>query len=216
MPSEVEPVEHPRVVTGSGSSVIHEQTWPGHAVLQIAVPAMEEFIVAQNRRYDAGFVSEDPRFHHAHITVLAPLTSWDSAAIGQVAAKTSPFRVELTQVATFPNGIIHLRLRDEAPVKELTCKLWTLHPGVVPNGAPDPTPHLTLDLAIGQVNQASVAARVRGLVPVGFTANELELVWYQSGNCHWLASWPLGVGLDPQITPGEKREGNRQYQRRDT
>lgn len=178
-----------------------EPPWTGHGVLQIAVPGMEEFIVAQNRFYDDSFVSADPRFHHAHITVLAPLTAWDTQAIAEIAASTPPFQIELRQVATFSNGIIHLKLADEAPAKALTRRLWAAHPQIVPNGAPDPTPHLTLDLATGEVDQSRVEQQVAGLLPVVFRAEQVELVWYEANNCHWIASWALGTPLTDWLGP---------------
>ena len=42
--------------------------WPGHAVLQVPVIELEDWIVTRTRHYDAGFISDDPGFHHAHIT----------------------------------------------------------------------------------------------------------------------------------------------------
>ena len=69
--------------------------WPGHAVLQVPVIELEDWIVTRTRHYDAGFISDDPGFHHAHITVLAPLTSWDVEAIAALAASSKPFDFEL-------------------------------------------------------------------------------------------------------------------------
>ena len=44
----------------------------GHAVLLIGVPALEGWIRERTAFYDASFLSADPRFAHAHITILAP------------------------------------------------------------------------------------------------------------------------------------------------
>ena len=44
----------------------------GHAVLQIPVPELEPFVRQRHEHYDPHFVSTDPAFVHAHITVLGP------------------------------------------------------------------------------------------------------------------------------------------------
>jgi len=166
--------------------------WPGHAVLQVPVIELEDWIVARTRHYDAGFISDDPGFHHAHITVLAPLTSWDVEAIAALAASSKPFDFELDHVDTFADGTIYLHTDKTGEFKQLTAGAWLAHPQVRPYGGDDPLPHLTLDRLSAQVGVASTEALLDGLLPVHGRADALELVWYRSNECHLIGRWPLG------------------------
>jgi len=168
-----------------------EVDWHGHAVLQVAVPELEDWIVARTRHYDAGFVSGDPRFHHAHITVLAPLRSWDAKACARLAAATRPFDYRLERIAVFPDGCIHLPPEPDESFHALTAAAWQAHPRVIPNGAPDPDPHLTLDRIGPGVDVGSTRALLGSSIPVTCRAVGLELVWYEAGDCHLIDSWPF-------------------------
>lgn len=165
--------------------------WPGHAVLQIGVPELEDWIVARTRHYDDSFISTDPDFRHAHITILAPLEHWDERAFAEIAASTPAFDYRLDRVAAFPNGCLHLPPAPDAPFRELTRRAWAAHPGIVPNGAPDPQPHLTVDWLAPQVSIASTQELLGPAVPVDCAAEALELVWYESNNCHLIRRFDL-------------------------
>lgn len=166
--------------------------WHGHAVLQVAVPQLEEWIVARTRHYDAAFVSCDPRFHHAHITVLAPILAWDADACARLAATTSPFDYRLEKIDVFPDGYIHLCPTPDKPFRALTSAAWRAHARVIPNGAPDPSPHLTLDRVAPGVDVASTRALLGDTIPASCRASGLELVWYEADDCHLIDSWPFG------------------------
>ena len=70
---------------------------PGHSVLQLPVPPLEEWVRARTAHYDEGFVSADPLFAHAHLTALGPFDPDPSAevlqAVAGLAAATAPIRV---------------------------------------------------------------------------------------------------------------------------
>lgn len=71
---------------------------PGHAVLQVPVPALEGFVRSRTAHYDPGFLGvseiEGEPFVHAHITVLAPFASPpDRDRVAQGLAGTAPFEV---------------------------------------------------------------------------------------------------------------------------
>ncbi len=166
--------------------------WPGHGVLQIGVAPLEDWVRERNRFYDPGFVSKDPGFHHAHITVLAPLHEWNLGAISAIAQRTPPFDIVLNEVDVFRNGIIHLIPTPGAPLRELTRQVWAAHPSVVPNGAPNPTPHLTLDAVSTTVDLASTRRAIAALLPAHHHVFEMQLAWYESGNCHEMHRWRLG------------------------
>ena len=52
----------------------------GHTVLAVPAPALEPFVRERTARYDASFVSADPAFSHAHLTILAPWLPSPTAA----------------------------------------------------------------------------------------------------------------------------------------
>ena len=51
----------------------------GHTVLAVPVPALDEMIRERTAFYDSSFVSADPEFVHAHITLLGPWTERPNA-----------------------------------------------------------------------------------------------------------------------------------------
>ena len=177
----------------------------GHSVLQLPVPALEEWVRARTGHYDAGFVSTDPRFGHAHVTALSPFldppTPGDLARVGEVAAGTAPVRVRLERLAQFPDGIIHLLPEPDDGLRALTARLLAAFPGLVPYGGAygdDVRPHVTLDAAAeatgsaAAVDLASTAALLGDAVPVEVVLDRLQLAWWESGRCHVVAEWPLG------------------------
>ncbi len=186
------------VVTIRGTPVVW-QAAPvrGHSVLQVPIPELEAFIVARTRHYDEGFLSADPDFAHAHITALAPFLADPSPAdlsrVGEIAAATAPFEAELATLAQFPNGIIHLRPEPQAPFAALTTRLFEEFPSCPPYAGayPGVVPHLTLDQACDRVDLASTRSLLGDLVPITTQARQLQLAWYESGNCRVLASWAL-------------------------
>ncbi len=44
----------------------------GHTCLAVPVPALEDWVRERTAHYDPSFVSTDPGFAHAHLTLLAP------------------------------------------------------------------------------------------------------------------------------------------------
>lgn len=163
----------------------------GHAVLLVGVPALEEWVRARTAFYDPGFVSADPHFAHAHITVLAPCPpSLD--LLDAVAAASPPFAFSLERFDVFPDGVIHLVPEPAAPFEELTRTARVAAPEVVPYwGRAEPTPHLTLDRIGAGVTLASTAAGVAPVLPARAVATEVLLTWWESGGCRVLARKPL-------------------------
>jgi hypothetical protein len=176
---------------------------PGHSVLQLPVPALEDWVRDRTAHYDGGFVSQDPRFGHAHITALGP---FDPApprealdTIGAIAASTAPVGVRLERLAQFPNGIIHLVPDPDDALRDLTARLVAAFPGWPPYGGEfgdDVRPHLTVDAASGSapdpVDLASTALLLADVVPVDVVLDRLQLAWWESGGCHVMQEWPLG------------------------
>lgn len=182
------------------TSVPTGPAWPGHSVLVVAVPALEELVRRRTRHYDAAYLSSDPAFAHAHVTLLGPfldaasLTSTTTAAVGRVLRRHEPFTARFEEVAQFPDGMIHLLPRDEEPFRRLTGDLAAAFPGFPPYAGShvDPRPHVTLDRAGPGVDVAVVRRWVAGLVPVDVDVREARLSWYEEHRCRTLARWPLG------------------------
>ena len=52
----------------------------GHTCLAVPVPALEDWVRERTAHYDPSFVSTDPGFAHAHLTLLAPWVERPTAA----------------------------------------------------------------------------------------------------------------------------------------
>ena len=171
----------------------------GHSVLQLPVASLEQWVRARTAHYDAGFVSVDPSFGHAHITALGPFDPSPSASslatIAGLAASTEPIRVRLADLAQFPNGIIHLVPDPDDRLRDLTARLVAAFPGWPPYdgefGA-DVQPHLTVDAASDRVGLASTHDLLSGVLPVDVLLDRLQLAWWESGGCRVMHEWRLG------------------------
>jgi len=171
---------------------------PGHSVLQLPVPPLEEWVVARTRHYDTGFVSGDPAFAHAHVTALAPFDPAPShatlAAVADIAGATPPMTVRLARLGQFPNGILHLVPEPDTGLRRLTATLLEAFPGYPPyegRFGPDVRPHLTVDAVSADVTLASTRRLLGDLLPVTCRLVELQLAWWESGRCHVQHRWSL-------------------------
>lgn len=168
----------------------------GHSVLAIPVPALEPFVRSRWLHYDPAWVSRDPGFTHAHITVLAPFVAapseQDLATVGAIACRTPAFEFALEEVAAFPNGIIHTPPAPAAPFARLTAAVRAAYPHLLPyDGEFEPVPHLTLDHTTTDISSATVRQVLGTTLPAYVRAERLELHRYAEGDCRVLASWPL-------------------------
>lgn len=171
----------------------------GHSVLQLPVPALEEWVRARTAHYDAAFVSTDPRFGHAHVTALGPFDPDPSPAalarVAGIAAATAPVVVRLADLAQFPNGIIHVVPDPDDALRDLTARLVAAFPAWPPYGGEfgdDVQPHLTVDAASDTVDLASTADLLRDVLPVEVVLDRLQLAWWESGDCRVRQEWRLG------------------------
>lgn len=168
-----------------------------HTVLLVPVPDLEPWVRERWEHYAPSWVSRDPAFTHAHITVLAPWVAApgadDLAAVAAVAASVPPFSFTLTSVEAFADGLLHLVPAPTAPFTTLTAALGERYPEHPPYAGafPDPVPHLTLDQTSASVTPSSVRASLAPLLPATCRAERLELHRYAEGDCRVLASWPL-------------------------
>lgn len=171
-----------------------------HTVLLVPVPELEPFVRARTEHYDTDWLSSDPAFVHAHVTALGPFLPRPAlgpatiAEIERIARVTGPFEFTLAELDTFPNGIIHLVPEPEDPFRDLTARLWAAFPQCPPYAGqfPDVRPHLTLDARSDEVSAPSTRALLGDLVPATCRAEQLDLAWYEAGNCRILHSWRLG------------------------
>lgn len=173
---------------------------PGHSVLVVPVPELEAFVRGRWEHYDPAWVSTDPAFTHAHVTVLAPFLSTPSRAdlerLVAIAADTPPIDFRLDEVHAFPDGVIHLPPDPSEPFSALTRRAWEAFPECPPYGGryDDVTPHLTLDLTAGAVTVESTRDLLGEALPARCRAERLELHWYAAGDCRVQHSWSLGGG----------------------
>lgn len=170
-----------------------------HSVLQVPVPGLEPFVRARTEHYDTDYLSTDPAFTHAHITVLGPfLPELDERAAGVVAevvGSVAAFTFRLDAIDTFPNGCIHLRPQPDSGFRELTARLWEAFPQCPPYAGafPDSVPHLTLDLRHADVTEETTATLLETSPrPSSHRADRVDLAWYEPGRCRRLRAWSLG------------------------
>lgn len=173
----------------------------GHSVLVVPVGALEQYVRARWVHYDPAWVSTDPGFTHAHVTLLSPWYDAPSPAalrtVADVAGSVDPFDFDLARVAAFPNGIIHTPPEPAAPFQALTEALVAAFEDCIPyDGAfgdpADLVPHLTLDHALGGVTPDRVRVDLGDLLPVRCRAETIEWHWYGEGECRVQRVWALG------------------------
>jgi hypothetical protein len=169
----------------------------GHSVLVVPVPALEPFMVERTRYYDPSFLSADPAFVHAHITLLAPWLPQpspdDLERVGKLAAATPPFSFTLADLRVFAGGTIHLAPEPAAPFQALTAELVAAFPQCPPySGRFEAVPHLTVDHLLGGVTLDQTRAALGALVPAACVADRISLQWYANHDCRTLAEWELG------------------------
>lgn len=171
----------------------------GHSVLVIPVPGVEGYVVERTIRYDRSFLSADPAFAHAHLTLLGPWLPEPAQAdldlVADIARRGEPFGYELREVAVFPDGTIHLVPEPLEPFAMLTKALVAAFPQCPPYAGrfPDSTPHVTLEREAPGISVASVRTELAGLLPIAQTASQIDLQWWGNDDCHVRASWPLGA-----------------------
>lgn len=162
------------------------------------MPGLDAFVRARTAHYDHDYLSVDPAFTHAHVTVLGPFLAdpgpADLATVGTIAAGVAPFDFTLERIETFPNGIIHLVPEPDGPFRLLTTRLWEAFPQCPPYAGefPDVRPHLTLDATSPEVTEGSTRAAIATLLPMRSLANRVDLAWWAPGETRLIRSWPLG------------------------
>jgi 2'-5' RNA ligase len=186
----------------------------GHSVLAVPVPALDDVIRERTAWYDPSFVSADPNFIHAHITLLAPWvdqpTAEDLARVEHIAQAAGRFDVKLSRIGEFPDGIIHLVPEPDFELRELTSRLAAAFPQCPPyNGRYDDVmPHLTLDRGSATVTLATVRASIGHLLPLTITVDRIDLQWWANHGCQRLHTWQLGApGSHHSCTRPGRRAG---------
>ena len=105
-----------------------------HTVLAVPVPALDAFARSRSARYDASFVSAEPDFGHAHVTLLGPWlpapSEADLAVVAEVVAAEPPFAFSLGELAQTSRGLLHLRPAPPEPFARLTAALVAAFYGI--------------------------------------------------------------------------------------
>jgi hypothetical protein len=167
----------------------------GHTVLAAPVPALEALVRERTERYDASFLSADPTFGHAHLTLLGPWLSAPSAAdlrtVAGLLAAEPPFAYTLETLAQTAYGLLTLRPTPSAPFARLTASLAAAFPQTPPYaGEFEPHPHVTLDHVDTGATLASLGAELA--LPLDAKADEVQLQWWANHDCRVLHTWRLG------------------------
>lgn len=176
--------------------------WPGHTVLQVPVEPLDAFVVGRYRHHDPsllGWGLPGEPFVHAHVTVLGPFATLpDDGLVADLAAATAPVEARCTAVDTFPNGIIHVPVEPAEDFAAMTRRASATF-GTTPYGGRFPVaPHVTLEADRDGIDQAWVERRLSGVLPVRFTADRLDVVWYEQDATHLVARHDLGTGTPPR------------------
>ena len=167
----------------------------GHTCLAVPVPALEDWVRERTAHYDPSFVSTDPGFAHAHLTLLAPWVERPTAAdlrrVERVLAGVEAFTVGLAAPAVFPDGL--------EPLRALTAALARAFPAYVPYRGRygDPTPHVTLDRLGPDVTAASVRESLGDALPAQLVVDRVDLQWWGNHACCRMHTWELsrtGIG----------------------
>ena len=172
--------------------------FPGHSVLQVPVPQLEEYVRARTIHHDASYLSTDPTFVHAHVTALGPfvdeLTDDVERRVAAIAAETAPFDFVLERMGRFGDGTLHLLPEPDAAFRALTARLVAEFPEHPPYAGAftDLIPHLTVDLVSEDVTAESTLALIGAAIPARCRAEHLELVWYEPHATRVLHRWRLG------------------------
>lgn len=174
----------------------------GHSVLAVPVPALDDWVRERTRGHDPAWVSTDPGFVHAHVTVLAPWlpapTGRDLDRVAGLLAQVPAFDAELAELAVFPDEMVHLRPEPADAFSALTSLVAEAYPQCPPyEGRYDEVvPHLSLDQVgaahrSGRVTRAQVAVDVAPLLPARARVDRVDLQWWEAGRCRRLHSWAL-------------------------
>ena len=172
--------------------------YPGHSVLQVPVPQLEDFVRARTLHYDPSYVSADPAFVHAHVTALGPfvdeLTDDVVRRVAAIAADTAPFDFVLERLGRFDDGTLHLVPEPDTAFRALTARLAAEFPEYPPYAGAfsDVVPHLTVDRVSDDVTVESTLALIGEAIPAQCRAERLELVWYEQHATRVCRSWRLG------------------------
>jgi len=130
------------------------------------VPEAEPLVGPWRARYDAAAQTGVP----AHVTLLYPFLPPDRIGpetlrgLTELFASVAPFDFRLAETRRFP-GILYLAPRPDEPMRDLTNRIWALHPETPPYGGayPEVTPHLT----VAQVGDPAVLDEVEAAVAPG-------------------------------------------------
>lgn len=173
------------------------QWLPAVPVLAVPVPALDPVVRAHTARHDSSFLSTDPAFSNAHVTVLAPWlsdpTEADLAVVGEIVGEEPAFDVCFAEVGQFPDGTLHLVPDPAAPFARITARLAEAFPQTPPYQRRflEVVPHLTIDHVATGAGVESVTDDLAALLPLHTRAERVDLQWWANDDCHVRHSWRL-------------------------
>lgn len=170
----------------------------GHSVIAIPVPGLDDIVRERTERYDPSFLSADPVFTHAHITLLGPWlddpTEADLLAVAGLLADEPSFAFVLAKVGEFPDGTLHLRPEPTGPFTRLTAGLAAAFPQTPPYAGryAEIVPHLTLEHRATGATVAALGTELADRLPMSERAERVDLQWWANHDCHVRHTWWLG------------------------
>ncbi|HXH79442.1 2'-5' RNA ligase family protein [Nocardioides sp.] len=170
----------------------------GHSVIAVPVPDLDDVVRDRTIRYDSSYLSTDPAFVHAHITLLGPWldapTEEDLQTVAGVLATEPTFAFVLAEVREFADGIVHLVPEPRDPFARLTARLAESFPQTPPYSGRylELVPHLTLEHRITGATAAGLRAELGSLLPLRAQADRVDLQWWANDDCHVRHTWRLG------------------------
>ncbi|MCW2833719.1 MAG: hypothetical protein JWN68_1672 [Nocardioides sp.] len=159
---------------------------------------LDDVIRDRTARYDSSFVSADPTFAHAHITLLGPWLDFpthdDLLTVADVLASEAPFSFELDEVGEFGDGTLHLLPEPAGPFHRLITRLAASFPQTPPYAGryADVVPHLTFEHRLTGASAAGIRSELGDRLPVRARAERVDLQWWANHDCHVQHSWRLG------------------------
>lgn len=162
----------------------------------VPVPGLDDVVRERTARYDRSFVSKDPRFVHAHITLLGPWladsTEEDLLVVADILSTERAFDFELAEVSEFEDGIVHLVPEPAQVFSRLTSRLAAEFPQTPPYGGryANLVPHLTLEHRSTGATAEGLRIELGSRLPFRGRADRVDLQWWDNDDCHVMHSWP--------------------------
>lgn len=167
----------------------------GQSALVLVIDAAESIVGEHRRTHDPVAAQGVP----AHVTILFPFPSEvdpdTEARIRSVAATVEPFDLTFRRTDRFPGAVLYLVPEPDDEVRMLMRMAVDRFPDHPPydGEVADPTPHLTIGMALDDATADSIADQVQARLPLSTRVERLTML-HADDDGRWTParSWPLG------------------------